>query len=119
MSTESAFLSCGETYVDDSRFSPNMHKDKLVTLIKRQESEISDTTAYIAEIHQTMWSTLPNTILQGRTIMFLLTPATEASTMAVEHFDKIFDLGIDGLRLADDSVTRLRNEYFWNDQIVF
>ena len=39
--------------------------------------------------------------------------------MAVGHFDKIFDLGIDGLRLADDSVTRLRNEYAENDPIVF
>ena len=39
--------------------------------------------------------------------------------MAVGHFDKMFDLGIDGLRLADDSVTRLRNEYAENDPIVF
>ena len=39
----------------------------------------------------------------------MVTPATEASMMAVEEFSKIFDLGKKGLQLTDDSVIRLKN----------
>ena len=38
--TESAYLSCAKLCIDDSRFSPDLHKDKRVTLNKRQENEI-------------------------------------------------------------------------------
>ena len=48
--------------VDDTRFSPDLHKDRRVTLNKKQKNEISDSTAYITETHQTMWSLLTNTI---------------------------------------------------------
>ena len=79
-----AFLSCAKICVDDSRFSPDLHKDKRVTLNKKQKSEISDSTGY------------------GRTIMFVVTPATEAR----------------GLQWTDDSVTRLKNEFAANDPHV-
>ena len=74
-----AFLSCAKICVDDSRFSPDLHKDRRVTLNKKQKNEISDSTAYITEIHQTMCSLLTNTIPYSRTIMYMVTPATEAS----------------------------------------
>ena len=51
--------------------------------------------------------------------MYMLTPATEARMMAVGHFAKIFDPGKNGLRLTDDSVTRLKNEFSTNDPNVF
>ena len=67
-----------------------------------------------------MWSLLTNTIPHGRTIMYMVTPATEASMMAVGDFSKIFDLGKDGLQLTDDFVTRLMNEFATNDpNVVF
>ena len=36
--------------------SPGLHKDRRVTLNKKQKNEISDSTAYITETRQTMWS---------------------------------------------------------------
>ena len=67
-----------------------------------------------------MWSLPTNTIPHRRTIMFLMTPATEASTMAVGHMSEIFDQGKNGLQLTDDSVTRLKNEFATNDpNVVF
>ena len=42
--------------------------------------------------------------------MYMVTPATEASVMTVGHFSKIFDFGMNGLQLIDDSVKRLKNE---------
>ena len=38
--TESAFLSCAKTYVDETRVSPDLHNDKRVTMNKRQRNEI-------------------------------------------------------------------------------
>ena len=104
--TESAYLPCAKICVDDSRFSPDLHYDKRVTLNKKQKNEISDGTAYITETHQTMWSLLTNTIPHGSTIMYMVTPATEASLMAVGRFSKIFDHGKNGQQLIDDSGTR-------------
>ena len=86
---------------------------------QEQKNEISDSTAYITETHQTMWSLLTNTIPHGRTIMYMVTPATEASMMAVGHFSNIFDPGKNELQLIDDSVTRLKNELAENDPNVF
>ena len=40
-----AFLSCAKRCVDDSRFSPDLHKDRRVTLNKKQKNDISDSTA--------------------------------------------------------------------------
>ena len=114
-----AFFSCAKICVDDSLFSPDLHKDGRVTLNKKQKSDMSDSTSYITETHQTMWSLLTNTIPHGRTIMYMVTPATEASMMAVGHFSKIFDLGKNGPQLTDDSVTRLKNEFAANDPNVF
>ena len=56
--TESAYLSCGKICIDDSRFSPDLHKDKRVTLNKRQKNEISKSAAFITETNQVMWSLL-------------------------------------------------------------
>ena len=81
--TESAFLSCAKICIDDSRFSPDLHKDKRVTLNKRQKNEISNNAALITETNQVMWSLLTNAIPHGRTIMYMVIPATEASMMAV------------------------------------
>ena len=114
-----AFLSCAKMCVNVSRFSPDLHKDRRVTLNKKQKNEISDSTAYITETRQTMWSVVPNTIPHGRTIMYMMTPATEASMMAVRHFSKIFDPAKNGLQLTDDSVTRLKNVLAKNDPNVF
>ena len=58
LSKQYAFLSCAKICVDDSRFSPDLHKDRRVTLNKKKQNEKSDSTAYITEIHQTMWSLL-------------------------------------------------------------
>ena len=77
--------------VENSRFSPDLHKDRRVTLNKEQKNEISDSTAYITEIHQTMWSLLTTTISHGRTIMYMVTPATEVNMMAVGHSSKMYD----------------------------
>ena len=93
LSKQYAFLSCAKICVDDSRFCQELHKDRRVTLNKQQENEISDSTGYIKEIHQTMWSLLTNTTPHGRTITYMVTPATEASMIAVGHFSKIFDPG--------------------------
>ena len=90
-----------------------------MTLNKKQNNEISDSTAYITEIHQTMWSLLTNAIPHGRTIMYMVIAAIEAFMMAVGHFSKIFDPGKNGLKLTDDSVTRLKNEFAENDPNVF
>ena len=114
-----AFLSCAKICVDDSRFSPDLHKDRRVTVNKKQKSEISDSTAYITVTHQTMWSLLTNTIPHGRTNMYMVSPATEASMMAVGHFAKIFDPWKNVLQLTDDSVTKLKNELAENDPNVF
>ena len=116
--TESAYLSCAKTWVDDSRFSTDLHKDKRVTLNKRQKNEISNSAAFITETNQVMWSQLTNTIPHGRTIMYMVTPATEASMMAVGHFAKIFDPGKNGPQLTDDSLTRLKKEFTTNDPNV-
>ena len=97
--------------VDDSRFSPDLHNDKRVTLNKRQKNEISSSAAFITETNQVMWSPLPDTIPHGRTIMYMVISATEASMMAVGPFSKIFDPGKNGLQLTDDSATRLKNEF--------
>ena len=52
--------------------------------------------------------------------MYMVTPATEAGMMAVGHVSLIFDAGKNGLRLTDDSVTRLKNEFATNDpNVVF
>ena len=87
MLTESAYPSCAKARVDDSRFSPDLHKDKRVTL-----------------------TTDNNTIPHSRTIMYMVTLTTGANMNAVGHFSKIFDLGKNGLQLTDDSVTRLIEE---------
>ena len=50
--------------------------------------------------------------------MYMVTPATEASMIAVGHFANIFDPGKNGLQLTDDSVTRLDNEFAMNDPNV-
>ena len=108
MKKQYAFLSCAKKCVNDSHFSPVLHKDRRVTLNKKQKNEISDSTAYITENHQTIWS-----------IIYMVTPATEASMMAVGHFSNIFDPGKNGLQQIDDSVTRLKNELAENDPNVF
>ena len=91
-----------------------------MTLNKRQKNEMSNSAAFITESNQVMWSLLTNTIPHGRTIMCMVTPATEASMMAVEHFAKIFDPGNNGLQLTDDSAIRLKNEFGTSDpNVVF
>ena len=120
MLTDSAYLSCAKNCIDDSRFSPDLHKDKRVMLNKRQKNEISNSAAVITETNQIMWSLLTNTIPHGRTIMYVVTPATEASMTAVGHFSRMFDLKKNGQQLTDDSVTRLKNEFATNDpNVVF
>ena len=47
--------------------------------------------------------------------MYMVTPATEASMMAVRHFAKIFDTRKNGLQLPDDFVTELKDEFASND----
>ena len=47
--------------------------------------------------------------------MYMVTPATEASKMAVSHLSKILDLGKNGLQLTDDFVMRLKSEFASND----
>ena len=78
--TRAAYLSCARICTDDSRFfSQDLHKDKRVTLNKKQKNEISNSAAFITETHQAMWSLLTNTIPHGRTIVYMVPPATEAS----------------------------------------
>ena len=118
--TDSACLSCAKICIDDSRFSPDLHKDKRVTLNKRQKNEISNSAAVVTETIEVLWSLLTNTIPHGRTNMKMVILATEASMMAVGHFSKIFDPGKNGQQLTDDSVTRLKNEFATNDpNVVF
>ena len=117
---ESAYLSCAKACIDDSRFSPGFCKDQRVTLNKRQEDEISNSAAFIAETNRVLWSSLTNTVPHGQTMMYMVTPANEASVMAVGHFSKIFDLVKNRLQLTDDSVMRLKNEFASNDpNIIF
>ena len=118
--TESCYLSCAKIFIDDSRFSPDLHKDKRVTLNKRQKNEISNSAAFITETNQAMWSILTNTIPHGRTIVYLVTPATEASMMAAGQVSKILHPGKSGLQLTDDSVPRLKDESATNDlNVIF
>ena len=51
--------------------------------------------------------------------MYMVTPATEASVMAVGRFSKIFGPHKNGQLLIDDSATRLKNELGENDPNVF
>ena len=74
--TDSAYLSCANIFIDDSRFSPDLHKDKRVTLNKRQKNEISNRAALIKESNQVMWILLTNTIPHGRKIMYMVALAT-------------------------------------------
>ena len=91
-----------------------------MTSYKRQKNEISNSAAFITEVHLTMRSSLTDTIPHGRTIMYMVSPATEVSIMAVGHFSKIVDLGKNGLQLIGDAVTRLKNEFATNDpNVVF
>ena len=99
-------------------FSPDLYKDKRVTLNKRQKNEISNSAAFIAEMNQVMWSLLTNTIPHGRTILYMVTSATAATMMAVEHFTMIFDPGKNGLQLTDEFVMRLTHEIASNDPNV-
>ena len=89
--TDSAYPSCAKICIDDSRFSPDLHEDKRVTLNKRETEERQIQQAFITETNQAMWSLPTNIIPHGRTVMYMVTPATEASMMAVGHFSKIFD----------------------------
>ena len=86
----SIHLSCAYICIDDSCFSPDPYKDKRVTLNKEQKNETSNSAAFSTETNQVMWSVLTNTIPHGRTILFVVTPATGASMMAVGHFAKRF-----------------------------
>ena len=110
--------SAAKICVDDSRFSPDLYKDKRVTLNERQKNERSNSAAFIAEANQVMWSLLTNTVPHSRTIMYMVTPATEASVMTVGHFTKIFDPGKNRLQLADDFVMRVKNEFATTDPNV-
>ena len=84
-----------------------------MTLNKKQKNEISNSAPF-------MWSLLTNTLPHGRTVMYMVTPAPEASMMAVGHFSKIFDPGRNGLQLSDDSETNSKNEFATNDpNVVF
>ena len=93
MLKESAYLSCAKLGIDDS------HK-------------ISNSTAFITETNQVMWSS--PTIPHGRTIVFMVTPANVGS----RTFSNIFDPGKNGLHLTDNSVTRLQNELATRDPSV-
>ena len=117
--TDSAYLSCAKLCIDDSRYSPELHKDKRVTLNKRQKDEISNSAAFITEANQAMRSLLTNTIPYGRTIMYLVTPATEATMMAIGHFSKIIEPGKSGQQLTDDSVTRLKRNLLRTTRMSF
>ena len=98
---ESSYLSCAKICIDDSRFLlPDLHKDKRVTLNKKQKNDISNSAAIITETSQVMLSSL-TTIPHGRTIMHMVTPADEASMMAVGHFAMICGPGKNGLQLTD------------------
>ena len=94
--TDSAFFSCAKRCIDDSRLSPDLHKDTRVTLNKSQKSDISNGAAFITETNQFMWSLLTNNLPHGRPILYVVTPATEAR---VGHFAKVFDPGENGLQL--------------------
>ena len=74
--------------------------------------------AFIAETNQVMWSLLTNTILHGRTIVYRVTPATEANMMTVGNFTQICGPGRNGSQLTDDSVTRLKDEFASKDPNV-
>ena len=65
----------------------------------------------MTETNQAMWSLLTNTIPRGRTIMYMVTPATEASMMAVGHFAKKFDPGKNKLQFTNNSIIRLKNDF--------
>ena len=54
--------SAAKTCIDDSRFSPDLYKDKRATLNERQKDKISNSAAIIAEANQVMWNLLTNTI---------------------------------------------------------
>ena len=62
-----------------------------------------------------MWSVLTNTTPHGWTIMYVVTPATGASMVAVGHVAMFFDPRKNGLQLADDCVMRLKNEFASDD----
>ena len=66
-----------------------------------------------------MWNLLTNPVSHERTVLYMVSPATEASTVGVGHFSNIFDPGKKGLQLTDDSVTRLKNEFATNDPSVY
>ena len=49
MLAESAYLSCAKMCIDDSRFSPDLYKDKRVTLNKTQKNVTFNSAAFITE----------------------------------------------------------------------
>ena len=82
------------------------------------ENEKSNSAAFIPETNQVMWSLLTNIIPHGRTIVYMVTPATEASMMTVGRLTEIFDLERMGSQLTDDFVTRLKDEFASKDPNV-
>ena len=83
------------------RCGPDCRPPSRSCTAERQKHERSNSAVFITETHQTMWSLLTNTIPHGRTVMYMVTPATEESKMTVGHFSKIFDRGRNG-QLTDD-----------------
>ena len=93
---ESAHLSCAKKKMHRRLihlFSPDPYKDKRATLNKKQKNETSNSETFVTETNQIMWTLLTGTIPHGRTIMHMVTPATEASMTAVGHFSKYTILG--------------------------
>ena len=83
--------------------------------VEQEKDDTSSSAAFITETNQVLWSLLTNTVPHGQTIMYMVTPANEASMMAAGYFSKIFDLVKNGLQLTDDSVMMLKNEFASND----
>ena len=113
---EYAHLSCANICIDGSRFSPDLYKDKRVTLNRRQKNEIPKGEAFVTGTNQASWNLLTSTISHGRTIMYMVVSAIEASKMAVGYFFKIFDPGKNGVQLTDDFSMKLKNEFVSGDK---
>ena len=117
---ESGHLSCAAMCIDGSLFSPDLYQDKHATLNRRQKNEISNGEAFVTETNQASWNLLTSTISHGRTIMYMVVPAIEASKMGVGYSFKIFDPGKNGVQLTDNFSMKLKNEFFsWEVQTSF
>ena len=118
--TDSASLSCAKICIDDSRFTPDLHKDKRVRLNKRMKNEIIQQRRIHHRNHSGhVESTDQHHFAQQNDHAY-----GDSSDLSKYDGSWTFFLDFDPVKnrqqLTGDSVTRLKNEFATNDlNVIF